>query len=66
MGNYLPIFITALVPILVIVFIIWLILKLTKSSIGIFGKLLKWGVMVFVAVIIFWALVNILGGSISA
>ena len=64
-STYLPAFTMIFVPILIILFIIWLILKLTKSSIGIFGKLLKWGVIVFAVVIIFWALINILGGAIG-
>lgn len=61
-SNFLPAFIMLIIPILIILFIIWLILKLVKSTIGIFGKLLKWGIVIFVIVIIFWAGINILGG----
>ncbi|MBC7766916.1 hypothetical protein H7Y21_02910 [Arenimonas sp.] len=65
-STYLPALIMILVPILIILFIIWLILKLAKSSISVFGKLLKWGVIIFVAVIIFWSFVNVLGGVVGA
>lgn len=61
-GYLFPLIITFLAPIVIILFIVWIILKLSKVTIGIVEKILKWTFLILIIVLAFWVIINVLGG----
>jgi len=64
-NMFIPLFIALALPLIVLIFIIWLIMKIAKANTQTVGKILKWSSFVFVLVIILWSVLSIVSRAIT-